>query len=70
MDARGNKERVNAQFNPPYEQLAYEIKIEGKADLPEIWTDTILIVVETLTKYKSYNDVYENLADVPLITKK
>ncbi|WP_340819993.1 transglutaminase family protein [Methanolobus sp. WCC4] len=70
MDARGNKEGVNAQFNPPHEQLAYEIRIEGEADLPEIWADSLPVVVEVLRKYRSYDEVYANLPDVPLITEK
>ena len=70
IDARGNKEGVNAQFNPPHEQLVYEIRIEGEADLPEIWADPLPVVVEVLTRYKSYDEVYENLPDVPLIGKK
>ncbi|TQD28421.1 transglutaminase family protein [Methanolobus vulcani] len=70
IDARGNKEGVNAQFNPPHEQLAYNIRIEGEADLPEIWADPILPVVEVLSKYKRYDEVYENLPDIPLISKK
>ena len=70
MDARGNKKGVNAQFNPPHEQLAYDIRIEGEADLPEIWADPIPPVVEVLRKYKSYDEVYDNLPDVPLISKK
>jgi transglutaminase-like putative cysteine protease len=70
IDARGNKEGVNAQFNPPHEQLAYNIKIEGEADLPEIWADPILPVIEVLSKYKNYDEVYENLPDIPLISKK
>ena len=39
IDARGNKKSVNAQYAPPEEILAYEIKVEGEADLPEIWAD-------------------------------
>lgn len=70
MDARGNKKGVNAQFNPPYEQLAYEIRIEGEADLLEILADPLPVVVEILTEYKNYDEVYENLPDVPLISKK
>lgn len=70
MDARGNKEGVNAQFNPPHEQLAYGIRIEGEADLPEIWADPIPPVIEVLSKYKSYEEVYENLPDILLINKK
>ncbi|WP_406655984.1 transglutaminase family protein [Methanolobus sp. ZRKC2] len=67
IDARGNKEGVNAQFNPPHEQLAYKIKIEGEADLPEIWAEPLPVVVDVLSKYKDYNEVYQNLPDVPLI---
>ncbi|MDK2826340.1 MAG: hypothetical protein PWQ44_1520 [Methanolobus sp.] len=70
MDARGNKEGVNAQFNPPHKQLAYENRIAGEADLPEIWADPIPPVIEVLSKYKNYDEVYENLPDVPLISKK
>ncbi|MDN5308681.1 MAG: hypothetical protein PWP14_75 [Methanolobus sp.] len=70
IDARGNKEGVNAQFNPPHEQLAYNAKIEGEADLPEIWPDPLPIVVDTLSKYKNYAETYDNLPDIPLITKK
>jgi len=70
MDARGNKEGVNAQFNPPHEQLAYDTTIEGEADLSEIWADPLPSVVETLRKYKDYADVYDNLPDIPLIKEK
>ncbi len=70
IDARGNKEGINAQFDPPREQLAYEIKMDGEADLHEIWTDPLPIIVETLGKYKSYYEVYYNLPDVALISGK
>ncbi len=67
IDARGNREGVNAQFNPPQEQLAYEVKVDGEADLPEIWTDPLPVVVETLSKYKNYEEVYDNLPDIWLV---
>ncbi|WP_292465736.1 transglutaminase family protein [Methanolobus sp.] len=70
IDARGNREGVNAQFNPPHEQLAYDIRIGGEADLPEIWADPLPVVVETLSKYKNYEEVYDNLPDVLLIAGK
>lgn len=70
VDARGNKEGVNAQFNPPHEQLAYMAKMEGEADLPEIWPDPLPIVVDTLSKYKNYAETYDNLPDISLIAKK
>ena len=35
VDARGNKEGVNAEFNPPHEVLAFELG-EGEFDLPKV----------------------------------
>lgn len=69
IDARGNKKSIDAQFNPPEETLAYEIKVEGEADLPEIWADPLPVIVDVLTKYDNYEDVWENLPDIPLIQK-
>ncbi|NPE30267.1 transglutaminase family protein [Methanococcoides sp. SA1] len=72
IDARGNKKSVNAQYAPPEEILAYEIKVKGEADLPEIWPDPLPVIVDLLKKYDNYEDVWENLPDIPLIeqTKK
>ena len=67
IDARGNREGVNAQFNPPQEQLAYEVKIDGEADLPEIWPNPLPVVAETLSEYRTYDEVYDNLPDIQLI---
>lgn len=39
IDARGNKEGLNAQFTPPQEQLAFPINLKFEADLPEIWSE-------------------------------
>lgn len=64
IDPRGNKEGVNAQFMPPTECLAYAIKIKGEVDLPEIWTDPLLIVIDVLKKYKTYKDIWQNLPDI------
>ncbi|MBU0484349.1 MAG: transglutaminase family protein [Proteobacteria bacterium] len=67
VDPRGNKEGVDAQFNPPVERLAFPITSKFEADLPEIWPQPLSVVVEVLTKYATYQDVYENLPDVSLI---
>lgn len=66
IDARGNKAGVNAQFNPPNEQLAFPIEHEGEADFPEIWAEPITPVLHTLTTCKSYLEVAENLPDIQL----
>ena len=67
IDPRGNNETVNAQFCPPIEQLAYPIKLSEETDLPEIWSNPLGIVVATLEKYKTYEEVYNNLPDIELI---
>ena len=67
IDARGNRECINAQFDPPAEQLAFTVKLKGEADLPEIWPEPLSIIVNTLSKYKKYEDVLSNLPDIPLI---
>ncbi len=67
MDARGNKEGVDAQFTPPHEQLAFPIRSAFEADLPEIWAEPLPVVVSVLETYKTYDEVYRNLPDVDLI---
>jgi len=67
IDARGNREGINAQFDPPAEQLAFIVKLKGEADLPEIWPEPLSIIVNTLSKYKKHEDVLSNLPDILLI---
>lgn len=67
MDARGNKEGVNAQFSPPKEQLAFPIISKSEVDLPEIWSTPLIVVISVLEKYESFKEVYDNLPDIELI---
>jgi len=64
IDPRGNKEGVNAQFSPPHEQLAYSTTLELEADLPEIRSKPLPVVVSVLENYDTYQGVYENLPDI------
>ncbi len=68
VDARGNKPGVNAQFTPPIEQLAFSIQMEGEADLPEIWTDPLPVVVNVLQTCNTSDEVSENLPDIELVS--
>ena len=68
IDARGNKPGVDAQFSPPHERLAFTINGEQEADLPEIWAEPSLSVVEVLESSASVQDVFENLPDVALVS--
>lgn len=67
IDARGNKANVNAQFEPPLEQLAFPIKDANERDLPEIWSEPLPVIVNTLTRYSTVEEVASNLPDIELI---
>jgi len=69
VDARGNKEGVNAEFNPPIEKLAFELQ-ENEFDLPEIYHKPLDVIIETLEKYKSYEEMINNLPDIEIGDKK
>ena len=58
-----NKEGVDAQFNPPFEQLAFELG-ENEFDLSEVLSEPLEVVVLALKKYKSYGEMIENFPDV------
>lgn len=49
VDARGNKEGIDAQFTPPYEKLAFELE-EGEVDINEIFEEPLENVVESLSQ--------------------
>lgn len=68
IDARGNTSRIDAQFIPPQEQLAFPLAWQGEADLPEIWPEPLPVVVESLRTHATYDALAANLPDVPLIS--
>ena len=63
IDARGNKEDVNAQYNPPKEKLAFELQ-ENEFNLPEIYSEPLNVIIKTLHKYKTYKEMVNNFPDV------
>jgi len=63
VDARGNKEGVNAQFTPPHEQLAFRPQ-ENEYDLNDNLTEPLDVVVQTLKKYQSYDEMICHFPDV------
>ena len=64
IDARGNKATVNAQFIPPTEQLAFPINFSEEANLPDIWSEPLPLVVSVLEKYSTWQEVQNNLPDI------
>jgi transglutaminase-like putative cysteine protease len=67
VDARGNKEGVNAQFTPPKEQLAFAVNIVGEIDFPKTLSDPLPIIIEVLKKYKNKDELWNNLPDLQLM---
>lgn len=67
VDARGNKEGVNAQFTPPKEQLAFAINIDGEIDFPQILFDPLPVIIESLRRYKTKDELWNNLPDLQSI---
>jgi len=65
VDPRGNKEGVDAQFNPPVEKLAFELR-GSERDLPEIFEEPLEVVVNRLKKYKTYEEMINNFPDIEL----
>ena len=63
VDARGNKESINAQFNPPHEQLAFELK-ENEFDLPKILPEPLDRVIFALKENTYYAEMVENFPDI------
>lgn len=70
VDARGNKEGVNAQFAPPEEILAYKTQLPEEADFQTILSEPLQIVVEALQSQKTWDDMLRNLPDISLESAK
>ena len=68
VDARGNKDGVNAEFNPPYEKLAFELG-ENEYNLPNILFEPLEEVILSLKENSSYNKMVENFPDIRLDIK-
>ncbi|KFN38753.1 MAG: Cro/Cl family transcriptional regulator [Sulfuricurvum sp. MLSB] len=63
IDPRGNKAGINAQFDPPYERLAFELG-ENEYDLPELYSEPLDVVIKALQTYKTYTEMVGNFPDL------
>ncbi|WP_338431649.1 transglutaminase family protein [Synechococcus elongatus] len=70
VDARGNKEGVDAQFSPPQEQLAFKIQFPEEADFHTIFSEPLQMIVEALQSQVTWDDMLRNLPDVTLESAK
>lgn len=70
VDARGNKEGLDAQFIPPREQLAYNPQLPEEADFQAILAEPLQIIVEALKAQKTWDYMLRNLPDIALESAK
>ncbi|MEG3877342.1 transglutaminase family protein [Microcoleus sp. herbarium7] len=64
VDARGNREGVNAQFTPPQEQLAFKIQFPEEADFKTILPEPLAVIVEALQNFSTWDQMLANLPDI------
>jgi transglutaminase-like putative cysteine protease len=67
IDARGNKPGVNAQFNPPTEQLAFRMNFSEERLFPEILPDPLPAVVNALRTHTTWDAMLANLPDCSVL---
>ncbi len=63
VDARGNKEGVNADFTPPVEKLAF-VPQENEYDIDKLYAVPLPEVIKALEKNKSYHELVDNFPDI------
>lgn len=62
LDARGNKEGVDAQFNLNKEQLAFSIRQElGEQDIPVIFEKPDENIINKLSKHDKVSELFNDL---------
>jgi transglutaminase-like putative cysteine protease len=70
VDARGNKEGVDAQFCPPQERLAFETRLPGEQDFQAILAAPLPIVVEALQSQATWDEMLRHIPDISLESAK
>ncbi|MBD2189502.1 transglutaminase-like domain-containing protein [Pseudanabaena mucicola] len=70
VDARGNKEGINAQFSPPQERLAFKTQFSEEADFQSILAEPLQIVVEALQAQAKWDEMLHNLPDISVESAK
>jgi transglutaminase-like putative cysteine protease len=63
LDARGNKQGINAVFNPPAEHLAFKLLHAGEIDVPGRYAEPLAAVVNLLQDCSSVQAVFERLEE-------
>ena len=65
VDPRGNRDDINAQFEPPNEKLAFALTNPQEYDVAGIFVVPLPAVVRCLIASENWADAYANLPDAP-----
>ena len=63
IDPRGNRDGIDAQFDPPHERLAFSTDLPEEYVLPGIHIKPLPSVVEALRTYTDWQELGQNLPD-------
>ncbi len=63
LDARGNREDVNAQFSVGMEKLAFPVSKEGEIDYPEIYSKPVESVAAAFNGAETVKELMEKIPD-------
>jgi len=71
IDPRGNKsgalgKKINAQFNPPVEQLAFTTTDRLECIFPQYYSEPLTCVIEKLSQHNDIFDLYDDLPDTKI----
>lgn len=64
IDPRGNRDDIDAQFDPPNERLAFATDMAGERNIPTIFVEPIPSVIAALSSYETWDALLCNLPDV------
>jgi transglutaminase-like putative cysteine protease len=70
VDARGNKEGIDAQFCPPQEHLAFKTSLHEEKDFQAILAEPLQIVVDALQAQTTWDEMLLHLPDISLESAK
>ncbi|MBP2046437.1 transglutaminase-like domain-containing protein [Methanobacterium aggregans] len=63
LDARGNREDVDAQFSMDGEKLAFPVSHTGEVDYPGIYSEPVESVVKSFNDAENVDEVMEKLSE-------
>ena len=63
IDPRGNRPDIHTEFDPPNERLAYTVDQPGETLYPQTFARPLPIVISTLKRYRTLEELNCNLPD-------